>query len=230
MTRNVSRAARSILVVLSAAALAGACSTAMSRARADGIGVMGQEGATIRAQRDSARWPWTAEDAEFMSTMIHHHAQAIVMAKWVPTHNADAAIHRLAGRIITAQTDEINLMSTWLKDRNQPVPAPNPAGHTMQMGGMQHTMLMPGMLTDAQMKELDAARGTEFDRLFLTYMIMHHRGAVTMVDGLHAKRTNAQDETVFKFSADVHTDQSTEVARMVTMMLEMGFPPPMPPG
>ncbi len=215
--------------ILAGVIFVGGCtSSALQQARRDGIGVMGQEGATLRARSDSARWPWTAEDAEFMTTMIHHHAQAIVMAKWAPSHGADPAVQRLAGRIIISQTDEINLMSTWLRDRGQPVPEPNPAGHTMQMGGMQHTMLMPGMLTEAQMKELDAARGADFDRLFLTYMIMHHRGAVKMVDDLHAKRSNAQDETVFKFSADVHTDQNTEVARMVTMMFEMGYPPPPP--
>lgn len=229
MTPRTSHAIRLVAFIVTVA-LTGACSTAVSRARLDGIGVMGQQGATIRAQRDSARWPWTAADADFMATMLHHHAQAIVMAQWVPTHDADPAIHRLAGRIITAQTDEIQLMRTWLLDRNQSVPDANPAGQTMQMGGMTHTMLMPGMLTDAQMQELDGARGKEFDRLFLTYMIQHHRGAVTMVSALHEHRTNAQDETIFKFSADVHIDQSTEVARMITMMLEMGFTPPMPPG
>lgn len=183
MTPRTSHAIRLVAFIVTVA-LTGACSTAVSRARLDGIGVMGQQGATIRAQRDSARWPWTAADADFMATMLHHHAQAIVMAQWVPTHDADPAIHRLAGRIITAQTDEIQLMRTWLLDRNQPVPDANPAGQTMQMGGMTHTMLMPGMLTDAQMQELDGARGKEFDRLFLTYMIQHHRGAVTMVSAL----------------------------------------------
>ena len=219
-----------VLLALVGAAVAGGCaSSQLAQARKDGIGVMGQEGATLRARRDSARWPWTAADAEFMSHMIHHHAQAVVMSKWAPTHGADPAIVRLAGRIITAQTDEINLMTTWLKDRGQPVPEPQPYGMKMQMGGSEHVMLMPGMLTEAQMKELDAARGADFDRLFLTYMIAHHRGAVTMVDELHAQRANAQDETVFKFSSDVHVDQNTEIARMITMMFEMGFPPPPPP-
>jgi uncharacterized protein (DUF305 family) len=195
-----------------------------------GVGVMGQEGATLRARSDSARWPWTASDAEFMSHMIHHHAQAIVMARWAPERGADPAVQRLCGRIIIAQTDEINLMSTWLKDRGQPVPEPQPYGMKMQMGGSEHLMLMPGMLTEAQMKELETSRGKEFDRLFLTYMIAHHRGAVKMVEDLHASRANAQDETVFKFSNDVHVDQTTEVNRMITMMLEMGFTPPVPPG
>ena len=91
---------------------------------------------------------------------------------------------------------------------------------------MSHAMNMPGMLTDAQLKELDAARGTEFDRLFLIYMMQHHRGAVTMVRTLFSSKGAGQDETVFKFASDVEVDQSTEIQRMLTMLLEMGYAPP----
>ncbi len=100
------------------------------------------------------------------------------------------------------------------------------AGHDMAgMAGMGQ-MTMPGMLTDAQLKELNTARGTEFDRLFLTFMIQHHRGAVSMVKTLFAAQGAGQDETVFKFANDVEVDQSTEIKRMFTMMLDMGFAPP----
>jgi uncharacterized protein (DUF305 family) len=159
-----------------------------------------------------------------MSGMISHHAQAIAMAKWAPTHGASPAIIRLTERIINAQTDEIQLMQTWLRDRKQPVPEADPKGMKMQMGGMTHTMLMPGMLTEAQMKELDAARGLEFDRLFLTYMIQHHRGAVAMVQELFASPGAGNDLTVFKFASDVNVDQSTEIARMAEMLLNLGAP------
>lgn len=183
------------------------------------LGAMGPEAAKARAQADSARWPYTAADIRFMSTMIHHHAQAVVMAKWAPTHDASPAILRLTQRVINAQSDEIGMMSRWLADRNQPVPEPNPAGEVMQMGGASHTVLMPGMLTEQQMKELDAARGPDFDRLFLTFMIQHHRGAVEMVQELLAHRGAANDETVFKFAADVNVDQTTEINRMLEMLL-----------
>jgi uncharacterized protein (DUF305 family) len=86
------------------------------------------------------------------------------------------------------------------------------------MGGMEHEMLMPGMLTDDQMKQLDAARGPAFDRLFLTFMIQHHRGAVSMVKELLGTYGAAQDATVFKFATDVNVDQSTEIARMERML------------
>jgi uncharacterized protein (DUF305 family) len=187
---------------------------------------MGPEAAKARAQADSLRYPYTQADIDFMSGMIHHHAQALVMSKWAPTHGASPAILRLTERIINAQNDDIALMSRWLADRNQPVPAPNAAGMPMDHGGMSHTMLMPGMLTDEQMQQLDAARGEEFDRLFLTGMIQHHRGAVTMVQELFASQGAGQDETIFKFASDVQVDQSTEIKRMVTMLLEMGQIPP----
>ena len=141
-----------------------------------------------RAKADSTRYPYTAADIAFMSGMISHHAQAIVMAKWAPTHGASPAVIRLTERVINAQSDEINLMSGWLGDRREPVPEANPKGMKMMMGGMEHLMAMPGMLTDAQMAELDAARGPDFDRQFLIFMIQHHRGAVAMVKDLFSNR------------------------------------------
>jgi len=99
------------------------------------------------------------------------------------------------------------------------------------MDGMEHEMLMPGMLTDAQMRELDQARGREFDRLFLQFMIQHHNGAITMVQQLFASPGAAQDELVFKFASDVNVDQTTEVARMQRMLaaITLGTTPPTPP-
>ena len=187
---------------------------------------MGDAAAIARASADSARYPYTEADIRFMSGMIHHHAQAIKMARWAPTHGASAAVVRLTERIINAQTDEITLMSNWLSARRQPVPQPNPEGMTMTMGGEQHVMLMPGMLSDAQMKELDAARGEDFDRLFLTYMIQHHKGAVSMVKELFAAQGAGQDETVFKFASDVQVYQTTEINRMLEMLFALGSNPP----
>lgn len=186
----------------------------------------GLDAAKERARLDSLRYPYTKADVDFMSGMIHHHAQAIVMSRWAPTHGASPAVIRLTERIINAQTDEIRLMQTWLRDRNQPVAEPNPAGMPMQHGGMTHVMPMPGMLTPEQMKELDAARGEQFDRLFLTYMIEHHRGAVHMVRALFESPGAGQDETIFKFAADVEVDQSTEIKRMLQMLIEAPTNPP----
>lgn len=182
---------------------------------------MGLEAAVARAKADSARYPYTEADVHFMSTMISHHAQAIAMARLSETNGANASIRRLSERIINAQTDEIGLMGSWLRARRRPVPEADPAGMKMTMNGMQHVMLMPGMLTEAQMTQLKAARDGEFDRLFLTFMIQHHRGAVEMVNELMSRHGAAQDETVFKFANDVQVDQTTEISRMVQMLLEL---------
>jgi uncharacterized protein (DUF305 family) len=205
----------------------------------------GEAGAIARAKADSLRYPYTKADIDFMAGMIHHHAQAITISRWAVSHNASPAVQRLTARIINAQTDEIKLMQTWLQDRKQAAPVVDSAGnvsmpgmagmagHDMShmghdMGGAnaQGQMSMPGMLTAAQLAQLDASRGPDFDRLFLTFMIQHHRGAVTMVKTLFESDGAGQDETIFKFANDVEVDQSTEIKRMMTMMLEQGWMPP----
>ena len=170
------------------------------------------------ARTPNAGYPYTEADVRFMSHMIAHHAQALVMAAWVPSHGANSSVRTLAERIINGQQDEIVSMQRWLRDRGQPVPEASAAGMKMHMHGAGHDMLMPGMLTEAQMHQLDQANGPEFDRLFLTFMIQHHRGAVTMVKDLFGTNGAAQDEKVFKFANDVNVDQSTEIARMERML------------
>jgi uncharacterized protein (DUF305 family) len=140
------------------------------------------------------------------------------MSAWAPTHGASPSLRIMAERIINAQQDEIATMQTWLRDRRQGVPEAKPGPMKMKMNGMEHEMLMPGMLTDAQMHELDGAKGPEFDRLFLTYMIQHHRGAVSMVQQLFDTGGAAQDEVTFKLANDVSADQSSEIARMEKML------------
>jgi uncharacterized protein (DUF305 family) len=182
--------------------------------------------ALARARADSARHRYTDADVEFMSGMIHHHAQAIVMSGWAPSHQAGPSVRILAERIINAQQDEIVTMQQWLRDRGRPVPDATPTGMKMVMNGEEHVMLMPGMLTEAQMTQLDQARGPEFDRLFLTFMIQHHRGAVSMVKDLFGSQGAAEDETVFKFASDVNVDQTTEIARMERMLTALALEGP----
>ena len=222
---------------------------------------------------------FTPADVDFMTGMIGHHAQALVMSAWAPTNGASPAVQRLAARIINAQRDEIETMQRWLRDRGQPVPlvyiegstlsiytepaeaetphegmdhqahhaadAPTAADHgsmdheahhaAMDHEGMDHEgmdhegmdhataglhdhMSMAGMLSQAQMDELEAARGEAFDRLFLRYMIQHHGGAITMVDALFSADGAANDEAAFKLASDVQVDQRTEIARMQQML------------
>jgi uncharacterized protein (DUF305 family) len=160
-------------------------------------------------------------DVNFVTGMIGHHAQALVMAGWAPSHGASASVRVLCERIINEQRDEIALMQTWLRDRGLPVAEAKPGPMRMKMNGMEHDMLMPGMLTDEQMKELDMARGPEFDRLFLRDMIQHHQGAVAMVNELFATPGAAQEQSVFKLASDVSADQTTEIARMQKMLASL---------
>jgi uncharacterized protein (DUF305 family) len=165
--------------------------------------------------------PITAADIHFMTGMIGHHAQAVMIAGWAASHGASSSIQTLAGRIIVSQNDEIRFMQNWLRDHGQPVPAVDTAHAHMAMPGMDHGEMMPGMLTTEQLAQLDAARGKEFDRLFLTFMMQHHRGAITMVNQLIESPGAAQDDLVFKFISDVNADQTTEIDRMATMLLTL---------
>jgi uncharacterized protein (DUF305 family) len=169
----------------------------------------------LRAQSGSGRPPYTDADVRFMSGMIVHHGQAVLMAGWAPSHGASGAVRRLCERIVVAQQDEIAFMQRWLRERHETVP---PAEQDPHMSGMDHPMLMPGMLTPEQLAQLDSARGPEFDRLFLTFMIQHHRGAITMVEQLLHAQGAAQDGQVFRFAADVNADQSSEIDRMSGML------------
>jgi uncharacterized protein (DUF305 family) len=175
-------------------------------------------GATTPSMTGTDGRPITQADVHFMTGMIGHHAQAIKMSGWAESHGASPSIQTLAARIIVSQNDEIHFMQNWLRDRGQPVPDANPDHMQMSMPGMDHSALMPGMLTPEQMTELDRARGPEFDRLFLTDMMQHHRGAITMVEQLINSPGAAQDDVVFKYISDVNADQTTEIDRMNTML------------
>ena len=157
--------------------------------------------------------PYVAADAQFMTGMIGHHAQAVLISGWAPSHGASQSIVLLTERIVVGQQDEIALMTRWLKDRGEPVPDPSHAH-----AGMDHGAHMPGMLSAEQLAALDAARGPEFDRLFLTYMIQHHLGAIVMVDQLFATQGAGQDEATFRLASDIYADQTTEIRRMQLML------------
>jgi uncharacterized protein (DUF305 family) len=182
---------------------------------------------SVQAQTPSAihqtppglgQFPYSDADVEFMSGMIPHHAQAVIMAGWAPTHGARKDVAILCERIVVGQRDEIATMQQWLRDRGQAVPDATSTKHKMKMNGVEHEMLMPGMMTDEQMAALDKARGPEFDRLFLEGMIRHHQGAIDMVDELFKSYGAAQDELIYKFASDVQADQSIEIARMYKML------------
>lgn len=179
--------------------------------------------ALYRARTDSARTRFTETDVRFMTGMIGHHAQALILTEMAPTHGAGPQIQTLAARITNSQRDEIATMQQWLRDRGQPVPEVHIEGTHLMVHGADgampmHGTQMPGMLTAAQLQRLDQARGPEFDRLFLTFMMQHHQGAVAMVHDLFGTDGAGQDEAAFKIASDVQVDQATEIARMERML------------
>ena len=172
--------------------------------------------AAAQAKTDTPLPPYAPPDAAFMTGMILHHAQAVLIAGWAPSHGASPSVQTLCERIVVGQNDEIAIMQRWLRQRGEPVP--DPASPHANMPGMDHGARMPGMLSPEQLAQLDQARGVEFDRLFLTFMIEHHMGAVVMVDQLFGTQGAAQDETTFRLASDVYADQTTEIGRMQKML------------
>ena len=170
---------------------------------------------------------YTPADVHFMSGMIYHHAQAILIAGWAQSHGASPSVQTLCDRIVASQTDEINLLSNWLRARGEAVPHVDPQhmymagmggmGDMGGMGGMDSSHMMPGMLTTAQLAQLDSARGPDFDATFLRLMIQHHQGAITMVNQLFAA-SGGEEEPVYKMATGVFADQTTEIERMQRML------------
>lgn len=160
----------------------------------------------------------TDADAAFMTGMIGHHAQAVLISSWARTHGASPELQALTERIVVGQTDEINLMQRWLREWGLPVPSAD-ASHDM-MPGMEHMAhkMMPGMLTADELRALDQARGKAFDKLWMQSMIKHHEGALTMIKDLLATPGAARDDWVFKFVSDMNADQGIEIERMTGML------------
>lgn len=178
-------------------------------------GAPGQDTKTIgvAAATDLSKVQFTAGDVKFMQGMIGHHAQAVEMVVLIDSRTQNPYMKMLGQRIAVSQEDEMNMMRGWLKARGQEIPGPH-AHH--EPGGM-----MPGMLTNEEMAALAAAKGVEFDRLFLLGMIKHHMGAITMVDELFKTPGAGQDGEIFAFASDVDSDQRMEIDRMGAMLKEL---------
>jgi len=162
---------------------------------------------------EASRQNYVQADVDFMTGMIAHHRQALVMSAWAEPNGASPQIQTLTARIINAQKDEIATMEKWLRDRGEDIPS--------EHAGMHGDHDMPGMLSQAQLDELRTARGPDFDRLFLQYMIQHHQGAVTMVSRLFATDGAGQDDQSFRLATDINVDQITEIERMQRMLSAM---------
>ncbi len=163
--------------------------------------------------------PLAAADVEFMQGMIMHHSQAVEMTDLIESHTENPAVRRLGAKISSSQADEIRMMQRWLAARGQATSMSMPGMPDMGLDGKPMAP-MPGMLTPEQMKALRAARGAEFDRLFLTGMIQHHGGALVMVKDLFDTAGAGQDAEIFNFATDVDNTQRAEIKIMQNMLEE----------
>jgi uncharacterized protein (DUF305 family) len=203
---------------IGAAAALGVAAQALGQAPIIQPGAPGQPSRQISPQEatDLASIRFSAADVKFMQGMITHHAQAIEMTALVADRTTREAIRLLSQRIALSQDDEIVMMQGWLRDRGLEDP-------DLTTHHEHDAELMPGMATREQMEELAQAQGSEFDALFLELMIEHHRGALTMVDELLEQPGSAQDSVLYEFTADITSDQSSEIERMDAMLA--GFSP-----
>jgi uncharacterized protein (DUF305 family) len=220
MTKVTRSAAPAIL--LSIAAIAGCKTTGAGTSQAPIVqpGAPGQSSQTVAAGQasDLSKVQATEADIKFMQGMIHHHAQALDMVALLEKNTSSDDMRKLGERIRISQRDEIGMMQRWLRARGQDAPDPH-AMHMPGMMGMDHEMvMMPGMLTEEEMQHLASLRGPEFDRAFLTGMIKHHGGALTMVKDLFATPGAGQESIIFAFASDVEADQQMEIDRMNGML------------
>jgi uncharacterized protein (DUF305 family) len=214
--------ARSTLLFVSACAF---CSTiAVAGQRADSTkpvivqpGAPGAPTRTLPADTRASLPPRSLADVQFMQGMILHHAQAIEMTAMIPSHTDNKALRFLGQRISRSQTDEINFMKRWLVTRGQTVPKPMAIMPGMDMS-REPMALMPGMLTPEQMDALRKATGHDFDHLFLSGMIQHHNGALTMVKDLFETAGAGQDAELFDFATDADNTQRVEIGIMQNLL------------
>ena len=192
-------------------------------------GAPGAPSKTLPASTRAALPPKSAADVEFMQGMILHHAQAVEMTALISSHTQNKDLRALGARISSSQSDEIKFMKRWLAARGESVPNPNSTAMKMAMPGMdmsgmndshESMALMPGMLTPQQMEALRKAKGAEFDRLFLSGMIQHHNGALTMVHDLFDTAGAGQDAELFDFATDADNTQRAEIKIMDTMLVK----------
>jgi uncharacterized protein (DUF305 family) len=222
------RAGGSLLVALVAAACGSGGASGMPSAGPPPAASPDEIEAIYQARLESARGRYTEADVSFMTRMIGHHAQALDMARLAVSNAASSQVQVLAARIINAQMDEIATMQRWLRDRGQPVPDVDTPTTANMPHEPDHAMHMPGMITAEQMRVLEQARGAEFDRVLLSFMIQHHAGAVRMVEELFSTDGAAQDEEAFKLASDALADQSAEIDRMEAMLANLSARGPTP--
>jgi len=180
-------------------------------------GAPGKPSKTLPPLTKATLPPRSPADVEFMQGMIMHHQQAVEMTALISSHTANKDLQLLGAKISSSQSSEIKFMQRWLAARGEPISMAMPGMPDMDKSG--HPMaLMPGMLSSEQMVALRKSKGAEFDQLFLTGMIQHHNGALTMVKDLFDTAGAGQDADLFNFATDADNTQRAEIKIMETML------------
>jgi uncharacterized protein (DUF305 family) len=164
--------------------------------------------AAVTSGKPTARSDFNDADVNFLQLMYPHHAQAVEMARLVPSRSQNEQLRTLAANVEKAQAPEMEQISTLLQSFGKPLPTG--AGHTMDMSGN-----MPGMMTDAQMNTLAAASGADFDRQWMAMMIDHHNGAIAMANTELANGANPDAKAL---ATAIITAQQSEIATMRGML------------
>jgi uncharacterized protein (DUF305 family) len=165
-------------------------------------------GSTMPMATSSAGAGFNDADAAFAQMMIPHHQQAVEMATLADTRASDAEIKKIAAQIKAAQTPEITTMTGWLTSRG--MPTRQAGGHNMPgMGGM------PGVASEAEMAQLKASTGVDFDRMFARMMIAHHNGAIQMCRDIKSSGSSGEVQT---FATTIEQAQSAEVANLQAIL------------
>jgi uncharacterized protein (DUF305 family) len=180
-------------------------------------GAPGKPSKTLPSSTKATLPPRSQADVEFMQDMIMHHSQAVEMTALIASHTENEDLRLLGARISSSQSDEIKFMRRWLAARGEPVSMAKPEMPGMDMP-REPVALMPGMLTPEQMETLRKAKDAEFDKLFLTGMIQHHNGALTMVKDLFETAGAGQDAELFNFATDADNTQRAEIKIMQGML------------
>jgi len=195
-------------IIATAGLVLGACSGSSDD---DGMNTQGASSTTTLNIPEGAAF--NATDVGFAQGMIPHHGQAVVMADMALKVSTNPDVTALAEQIKAAQSPEIEQMTTWLNDWDQTVPEPDAVmdDDMDHSGGMQ----MSGMMSASDMSRLDKATGTDFDRMFLEFMILHHEGAIEMAEQELAK---GRYQPTKDLAQAVVTGQQAEIAEMNTLI------------
>ncbi|MFE1922908.1 DUF305 domain-containing protein [Streptomyces asoensis] len=214
-TRTLTRRALVGAASVTAALVLAACGSG-GESTGEAGGGSGSAPASTGASADATAGAHNAQDVAFAQGMIPHHRQALEMARLAAGQASSAQVKDLAARVEKAQDPEIKTMSGWLTAWGEDVPAASGSA-AESMPGMDHSTGsgMPGMMDASGMEALEKASGAEFDTMFLTMMIEHHKGAVEMATteknkGAYRAATSMADAII--------TAQTAEITEMTKLL------------